>query len=664
MINIALSRFSENIALVGVPLSPTSFTATYLSDTSLSLAWTDNATNELNYELDRSPNGADTWAALTSPAANATSAIDTGLTVDTTYHYRLRAVNAEGNSSYATASGITTVATALTSVAFKSFVYETNIANTTIDIVVERHHTLDLSFSGAAVATVTASDGFNSSGRYTALSSNVSWSAGDVSSKTVTLTIPAQTLDGHFEVELDLVPVSGCTVRKWEEGAAIARVDDGSVCSFGWHIDPSDPAARDELDAGTAAKPALSSYYFWQDIIFRTHPDPNAPFIVYYHTGNYTDTGLIRWSSVQKGHYPEINGTREHPVKIQNYPGDTVSLANSIGFRLNDKQHVHIRGFDTGTHSNYIDHIAASSTSNFIRIEDLTVSGFRAATGAVNYAGIRMDFTGNTVIRNCSITDYKLDSGALNHNLCPILSYSAYNVLVENCFFDDAQGGIYMKLPPRQVTVGEQGWTIRNNKFGPLLASKIIFTNNTVDPGAFDSVLFYNNLFIGGGASFERIMESNDLAQDVAIVASTLPSQFYNNTMVDCDDFYWTGLNMSHYNNAYRSTANRMLITSLSSQADKDGSIIAYSDYNISNVISGTIIESGPTTSDYATKTAWNAATQSTRLPTASPDTNSTLEAATFTSEGASDYTLTNTSAAAGGKEGMPIGANSNVGLL
>ena len=92
----------------GAPLAPSGFTATYLSDTSLSLAWTDNSSTELNFEIDRRPNGTDPWTPLADPAANATSATNTGLTVDTTYYYRLRAVNAAGNSAYVTASGTTT----------------------------------------------------------------------------------------------------------------------------------------------------------------------------------------------------------------------------------------------------------------------------------------------------------------------------------------------------------------------------------------------------------------------------------------------------------------------------------------------------------------------------------------------------------------------------
>ena len=655
----------EGTGGAAIPLAPTGFTATYLSDTSLSLAWTDNATNELNYELDRSLTGTGSWTALADPAANATSATSATLTVDTQYFYRLRAVNAAGNSSYATANGTTTAPSDLSAVAFKSFVFETNTDDTTISIVVDRHPDLDMNFAGSAVATVTASDGFNSAGRYTALSSNVSWGVGDVSSKTVSLVIPAQTLDGVFEVNLDLTPVSGCSVRKWEEGAALARVDDGSVCSFGYHIDPSDPAARDELDAGTAVKPALSSYYFWQDIIYRTHPDPNAPFIVYYHNGSYTDSGNIKWSSSRQGHYPEIDGTREHPVKIQNYPGDTVDFTNSVGFLIEDRQHVHFKGFNTGPHNNKTNHWALP-TANYLLFEDFIGAGIGAPTGTNNLAAFFLNYTGNTVIRNCHITDVKLDDGNYNHNLAPILSYGAYNVLVESCYFNDAGSAIYQKIPPRAETLGEQAFTIRSNEFGPLLSSSLAFTNGAAwGGGHYDSVLVYNNLMVGGGAGLDEVCESEDLVQDDAIVSTVLPMHFYNNTLVDIDTAFWSGHLVNFYNNAIRASGSRMIQNlRYGSKATANGSIINYSDYNLSDVISATIISTGPVTTDYATKATWNAAVVGERLLTASPDSNSTLQAATFTNEGGGDYTVTNAAAVSSGYAGMPIGADSNVGIV
>lgn len=93
--------------------APTGFSAAYASDTSLNLSWTDNADNETGYEIDRSPNGTDSWSNITTTAVNATSYTDTGLTVDTTYYYRIRGLGTV-NSSYATTSGTTTAPTVAT----------------------------------------------------------------------------------------------------------------------------------------------------------------------------------------------------------------------------------------------------------------------------------------------------------------------------------------------------------------------------------------------------------------------------------------------------------------------------------------------------------------------------------------------------------------------
>jgi hypothetical protein len=62
--------------------------------------WTDNATNEDYFILERSADGV-TYSDITHPAENATSYSDSaGLTPNTTYYYRLKAVNASGVSSY------------------------------------------------------------------------------------------------------------------------------------------------------------------------------------------------------------------------------------------------------------------------------------------------------------------------------------------------------------------------------------------------------------------------------------------------------------------------------------------------------------------------------------------------------------------------------------
>lgn len=62
--------------------------------------WADNATNEDHFVLERSADGVN-YTDVAHPAANATSYNDSiGLTPNTTYYYRLKAVNATGVSSY------------------------------------------------------------------------------------------------------------------------------------------------------------------------------------------------------------------------------------------------------------------------------------------------------------------------------------------------------------------------------------------------------------------------------------------------------------------------------------------------------------------------------------------------------------------------------------
>lgn len=93
---------------VGSPTAPGNLIATASSSSQINLTWTDNATDESGYEVERSPDGA-AWALLTTTPAGAVSYADTGLTAATTYHYRLRAVNFVAASAYAGPVNTTTM---------------------------------------------------------------------------------------------------------------------------------------------------------------------------------------------------------------------------------------------------------------------------------------------------------------------------------------------------------------------------------------------------------------------------------------------------------------------------------------------------------------------------------------------------------------------------
>ena len=90
-----------------LPAAPSALAASVVSATRIDLTWTDNANNETGFNVYRSTDGVN-YSLLVSLGANATSYSNTGLTPATAYSYRVRAVNAIGESADSnTASGTT-----------------------------------------------------------------------------------------------------------------------------------------------------------------------------------------------------------------------------------------------------------------------------------------------------------------------------------------------------------------------------------------------------------------------------------------------------------------------------------------------------------------------------------------------------------------------------
>lgn len=91
------------------PAAPTGLTAIVVSQTSIQLTWTDNATNETQYRVEVKSTGS--FKEVTAPAANATTATITGLKAGTAYTFRVRARNDGGFSAYSNEAAATTPAT-------------------------------------------------------------------------------------------------------------------------------------------------------------------------------------------------------------------------------------------------------------------------------------------------------------------------------------------------------------------------------------------------------------------------------------------------------------------------------------------------------------------------------------------------------------------------
>ena len=106
----ASQNATGGVTTLNVPAAPTSLTATATSTTQIDLAWTDNATNETGYTVERrSPAGSGSYSTVTTLSAGATSFSNTGLTESTQYEYRVYATNAAGNSANSNAASKFTI---------------------------------------------------------------------------------------------------------------------------------------------------------------------------------------------------------------------------------------------------------------------------------------------------------------------------------------------------------------------------------------------------------------------------------------------------------------------------------------------------------------------------------------------------------------------------
>jgi len=92
------------------PAAPTGLTAIAASPTQINLTWND-VTNDSGYRMERSPAPGGPWVEIASLPQNTTSYPSTGLNPQTTYFYRVRAVNTGGFSPYSELAGATTPAT-------------------------------------------------------------------------------------------------------------------------------------------------------------------------------------------------------------------------------------------------------------------------------------------------------------------------------------------------------------------------------------------------------------------------------------------------------------------------------------------------------------------------------------------------------------------------
>jgi hypothetical protein len=107
--NSAASNVANSTASGVIPVAPSGLAATpaavSAASPSIDVTWTDNSTNEASFEVQRATNATFTTGLVTTPvAANTTTFQATGLAINTTYFFRVRAVGVGNAASAYTAT--------------------------------------------------------------------------------------------------------------------------------------------------------------------------------------------------------------------------------------------------------------------------------------------------------------------------------------------------------------------------------------------------------------------------------------------------------------------------------------------------------------------------------------------------------------------------------
>jgi hypothetical protein len=93
---------------VTLPAAPSNLIATATGASVINLTWTDNATNETSYILQRSLTSGSGFTNIATLAANTISYSNTGLNSSTTYYFRVQALNSTGSSAWSNIANATT----------------------------------------------------------------------------------------------------------------------------------------------------------------------------------------------------------------------------------------------------------------------------------------------------------------------------------------------------------------------------------------------------------------------------------------------------------------------------------------------------------------------------------------------------------------------------
>ncbi|MDN5204740.1 fibronectin type III domain-containing protein, partial [Fulvivirgaceae bacterium BMA10] len=98
-----------NCTAATIPATPDALSATATATTEIDLVWNHSGDNETGFEIERSTEPGSGFSLIATVGSDVLSYSDTGLLENTTYYYRVRAVNSDTSSAYSNESNATTL---------------------------------------------------------------------------------------------------------------------------------------------------------------------------------------------------------------------------------------------------------------------------------------------------------------------------------------------------------------------------------------------------------------------------------------------------------------------------------------------------------------------------------------------------------------------------
>jgi len=106
--------WSATLSCITLPIPPSNLALSVISQTQINLSWQDNSNNETGFKIERSANDQTNYTQITTVGAGITTYQDNSLSANTTYFYRIRAYNGDGNADFADPQTQTTLPNAPT----------------------------------------------------------------------------------------------------------------------------------------------------------------------------------------------------------------------------------------------------------------------------------------------------------------------------------------------------------------------------------------------------------------------------------------------------------------------------------------------------------------------------------------------------------------------